>query len=647
MNDTLSCLGRLDPVIRSISLVHMQMLLDTYRSMVDFFPFVSLPRDVRCQDLFQSRPMLMFAVLTVSSYDSVPLQRALSLEFRKVVMVRIMKGEKSLDLLQGLLVFIAWHHHYMDVQAVSITMLLQLCLGIAHDLGLDSIGRTVRSPLQKESPRDREAKRAYLGCYYLSSNLGLMEPVKARTMTHTSTLRNYASELASSWENTSDAVLPILTDVCQYMEDVEETFRNQSEQAVVVRTQVKRLSDKWEAHAWARQLGLRCLRAAPGRTKESLSMIAIESRTLLHIGWQAPLQAALQEALQSVDEPNLPPASIQLMRLTSVHRDSLTLHDGHAERPGRALPRLVRQLGSQGQSLAVGDWLLCRQGESPESMTWAHERLRPLEPHRAPRCRRPTAPGGQQCRCGLLRHGAGCGLQSRAGSSATCCWRHLTVQRVVVLTKADEVASNLDMRAAMVADEIEALQARIGGQVPVLAVNGTSPEAALQLAPWLEPGQTVVLLGSSGAGKSTLTNTLLARTVQDTGGVRVHDHRGQHTTTARSLHRLPSGACVIDTPGLRALRPDIDEAALATGFDDIARLAQACRFRDCTHATEPGCAVREAVPTDRLRNYQKLQRELARDSMNALERQRMVATWKARGREGELRARAKRGEGGK
>jgi hypothetical protein len=246
MNDMLSCLGRLDPVIRSISLVHMQMLLDTYRSMVDFFPFVSLPRDCRCQDLFQSRPMLMFAVLTVSSYDSVPLQRALSLEFRKVVMVRIMKGEKSLDLLQGLLVFIAWHHHYMDVQAVSITMLLQLCLGIAHDLGLDSISRTVRSPLQKDSPRDREAKRAYLGCYYLSSNLGLMEPGKARAMSHTSTLRNYASELASSWENTSDAVLPILTDVCQYMEDVEETFRNQSEQAVVVRTQVKRLSDKWD-----------------------------------------------------------------------------------------------------------------------------------------------------------------------------------------------------------------------------------------------------------------------------------------------------------------------------------------------------------------------------------------------------------------
>jgi hypothetical protein len=246
MNDTLACLGHLDPVIRSISLVHMQMLLDTYRNMIEFFPFVSLPKDYCCQDLMQHRPMLMFAVLTVSSYDSMQLQTTLSREFRKVATIRIMKGEKSLDLLQGLLVFIAWHHHYMDAQAASIPMLLQLCLGIANDLGLDSISRTARSPLQKEDPRDREAKRAYLGCYYLSSNITWMQSSKARCMAYTSTLRTYASELASAWETKSDVVLPILMDVCQYLEDVEETFCGQFEQALVVRTQVKRLSDKWE-----------------------------------------------------------------------------------------------------------------------------------------------------------------------------------------------------------------------------------------------------------------------------------------------------------------------------------------------------------------------------------------------------------------
>ncbi|KAF2125014.1 hypothetical protein P153DRAFT_300614 [Dothidotthia symphoricarpi CBS 119687] len=246
INDTLSSLGRIDPILRSISVVHMQMLLDTYRTMVDYFPFVSLPNDCSCKDLIQHRPMLMFAVLTVASHDSVLLQLKLSREFRKVIMVKIMNGEKSLDLLQGLLVFIAWHHHYMDSQAVSIPMLIQICVGIACDLGLDNISNIARSPLQREDPRDREAKRAYLGCYYLVSNVGLMEPNKARCLSYSSTLRNYASELASIWEHKSDAVLPILIDVCQFMEDIEETFREQSGQALVTRSQVKRLNDKWE-----------------------------------------------------------------------------------------------------------------------------------------------------------------------------------------------------------------------------------------------------------------------------------------------------------------------------------------------------------------------------------------------------------------
>lgn len=246
INDTLSSLGRMDPILRSISIVHMQMLFDTYRVMADYFPFVVLPKDSFCKDLIQHRPMLMFAILTVASYDSVLLQLKLSCEFRKVIMVKVINGEKSLDLLQGLLVFIAWHQHYMDSQAVSIPMLVQICIGIASDLGLDSISTTARTPLQRESPRDREAKRAYLGCYYLVTNVGLMEPNKARSLSYSTILRNYASDLASVWEHKSDAILPILIDLCQFMEDIEETFREQSGQALVMRTQVKRLSDKWD-----------------------------------------------------------------------------------------------------------------------------------------------------------------------------------------------------------------------------------------------------------------------------------------------------------------------------------------------------------------------------------------------------------------
>ncbi|CAO2652787.1 Nn.00g021980.m01.CDS01 [Neocucurbitaria sp. VM-36] len=246
MNDALSCFGRLDPVIRSISLGHMQMLLETYQNMINFFPFVALPKDCFCRDLVQNRPVLMFAVLTVASYDSVLLQLTLSREFRKVIMAKILNGQKNLDLLQGLLVFIAWHHHYMDAQAVSVPMLLQICVGIASDLGLDRMSTTARSPLQKDDSRDREAKRAYLGCYYLASNIALMEHGRARPISYSSTLRSYASQLASSREHKSDAILPVLIDVCQFTEDVEETFRNEPEQALVARSQVNRLNDKWE-----------------------------------------------------------------------------------------------------------------------------------------------------------------------------------------------------------------------------------------------------------------------------------------------------------------------------------------------------------------------------------------------------------------
>lgn len=253
INDTLSCLGRLDPVIRSISFVHMQMLVETYRIMSDYFPFVTLSKDCSCRDLLQQRPILMFAVLTVASYDSVLLQLTLSREFRKVVTVKVMNGEKSLDLLQGLLIFIAWHHHYMDAQAVSIPMLLQICAGIANDLGLDSLSPT-RGQTHKDDHRNKEAKRAYLGCYYLASNIGLTEPGKARSVSYSSTLRTYASELAASWEHKSDAILPILVDTCQFTEDVQETFATHSEQALIARTQVKRLSAKWDSICLASKL---------------------------------------------------------------------------------------------------------------------------------------------------------------------------------------------------------------------------------------------------------------------------------------------------------------------------------------------------------------------------------------------------------
>ena len=133
---------------------------------------------------------------------------------------------------------------------------------------------------------------------------------------------------------------------------------------------------------------------------------------------------------------------------------------------------------------------------------------------------------------------------------------------------------------------------------------------------------------------------------RDTGAVRVDDSRGRHTTTVRTLLPLPGGACVIDTPGLRSLRLDVTEASdLAQAFGDVARLAPQCRFRNCQHRTEPGCAVRLAVDSPRLQNYQKLLREARRDSLGPLERREQLAQWKIRTRAARASAKIKREAG--
>jgi ribosome biogenesis GTPase len=182
---------------------------------------------------------------------------------------------------------------------------------------------------------------------------------------------------------------------------------------------------------------------------------------------------------------------------------------------------------------------------------------------------------------------------------------------VLVLTKADETKD---------AEDYKRQAASLQRGLQVVTVNSKLPDAADALAPWCEAGQTVALVGSSGVGKSTLTNTLIGSEdeTQLTGSVREADSKGRHTTTARSLHHMRNGGWVIDTPGIRSLHMKDLTAGLDMLFAEITELSPSCKFRNCTHDHEPGCAVRAAVEAgeldaERLARWRKLQDE-ANDS---------------------------------
>lgn len=179
-------------------------------------------------------------------------------------------------------------------------------------------------------------------------------------------------------------------------------------------------------------------------------------------------------------------------------------------------------------------------------------------------------------------------------------------QPVLVLTKLDACPEPEAMMEQAVA---------IASGVPVVALSAVTGEGMEKLVPWLIPGQTLVALGSSGAGKSTLMNRLAGEELALTQEVREDDARGRHTTTHRELFLLRSGVLMLDTPGIRELQLWESDTGLEDAFSDIAEISLRCRFRDCTHNNEPGCAIRMALQTGELpvarhENYLKLEREM-------------------------------------
>ncbi|KJY84497.1 GTPase RsgA [Vibrio galatheae] len=189
------------------------------------------------------------------------------------------------------------------------------------------------------------------------------------------------------------------------------------------------------------------------------------------------------------------------------------------------------------------------------------------------------------------------------------------VEPVIVLTKADLCADAEDKKQQV---------QKLDPLLMIEHVNALDLSQCERLLPWCQTGKTVAFMGSSGVGKSTLVNSLLKEDTQQTGGIREADSKGRHTTTSRSMHFMPTGAVLIDTPGMRELQLIDCADGVAETFSDIESLASQCRFSDCQHQDEPNCRVQQAIQSGeleerRLTNYLKLLREQRRNSATIAE----------------------------
>jgi ribosome biogenesis GTPase / thiamine phosphate phosphatase len=333
-----------------------------------------------------------------------------------------------------------------------------------------------------------------------------------------------------------------------------------------------------------------------------MQLDAETEQRLVRIGWRAgPL-------------PDDAPARASIARVVAQHRAGYEIHDGADTFNAQPAPRFLKRGIDPTERPAVGDFVLVAPGAPPQ--------IERVLPRRTVLSR---AAAGERHERQLIATNVDTvfvlnGLDGDLNAARM--ERYLVLvgdsgaTPVVVLTKADRAD---DADAA-----IATLRARVPAHVEILAINAKSPESIAPLLKYLGAGDTAVLVGSSGVGKSTLTNTLLGEARQATKAVRENDSRGRHTTTHRALIMLPSGGCLIDTPGMREIKLTGDEDLGETQFTDIEALAQACRFGDCSHQNEPGCAVRAALEDGRLdperwQNYLKLRDELAAaaDSLEA------------------------------
>ncbi len=318
-----------------------------------------------------------------------------------------------------------------------------------------------------------------------------------------------------------------------------------------------------------------------------------------HLGW-TPF---FQQHFQRLKHPGLTPA-----RIMGVHKSSFTAATATGEIEVSLAGRLRHHASDNSQLPAAGDWVLLRENQIIEMMPRQNCLSRGESGYRHKMS--PTAASQQIIAANIDTVFIVCGLDRDFNLRRI--ERYLTLiyncglTPVIILTKKD-------LHTDVTEYETQVSQIAIG--VPVHAVSAKFGQALEPLKQYISSGKTITLIGSSGAGKSTLVNQLAGRTIRATAQISDRVGKGVHCTTSRDLILLPTGGLLLDTPGLREIAFWEDEGKIDTVFGDIADLAAACRFSNCSHRHEPGCRVRAALETGELSqkrfdNYCKMQQEL-------------------------------------
>lgn len=298
---------------------------------------------------------------------------------------------------------------------------------------------------------------------------------------------------------------------------------------------------------------------------------------------------------------------LTVARVAIEHRNTYILYSEFGEISGEVTGKLRHQAMQAEDFPAVGDWVVIRIRESEKSAT-----IQRVLPRKSKFSRQSIgAITKEQIVAAnvdtvFLVSGLDGDFNPRRIERYLILAWESGANPVILLNKAD-LCENIE-------DCLNQVE-NIALGVPTITISAANSQGLNALQPYLQPGKTVALLGSSGVGKSTITNQLKGEAVQAVKAVRQGDDRGRHTTTHRELILLPNGSLIIDTPGMRELQIWASEQSLQSTFEDIEVLAQECRFRNCQHQQEPGCAVQQALQSgeldySRFLSYQKLQKEL-------------------------------------